>query len=67
MDATQAAAEAVTNGATAAKGFTNPLPIGKAIALATDTGIGFLGLAISGWGLAIAVQSAKHAITVAKG
>lgn len=67
MDATQAAAEAATNGVKAAKtGFTNPLPLGKAVELATDVSVGFFGLAVSGWGASVAVASFKHALTVAK-
>lgn len=58
------AEEAITNGAEpVAKAASLG---GKVIAVSSDLGMGFFGIAIGGFGATLAAQSFKHALTVAR-
>ena len=54
----EAAAATVNGNAASVK---NPLPLSKAIALATDLGFGFTGLAVAATSATFAINSFRHA------
>lgn len=68
MEAAQLAAEATVNGAEpAVNAVRNFMPMSKAIAVTTNVGMGFLGVSVAGWGIAVAASSFKGALEVLKG